>query len=490
MMLLSRLDNVSRPALLLVVSRAIGSASSFAVPMVLARTLDLSDFGTYKQVFLIFATLFGLAQLGMAESLYYFVPRNAAGAGRHVCNSLIVLALAGLGCLAVLFATRESIAAWMSNPELAEYLVPLGFFVTFMLMSAVFEIVLVSRRRHVAAAWTYGVSDVVRTVALVAPALLLGSVYGVMIGAVVFAGLRVIAMLVALWREFGRDFRVDLSLWRLQLAYALPFALAVGVEVLQIYFHQYFVASRFDAATFAIYAVGCLQIPLLDLITSSIGNVMMVKMGEDEGKGDRRAALTLWHDSVIRQALLLFPLMVILIVAAHEIIVVLYTSAFLASVPIFMLWSLTIFPAVFAVDPVLRVYAQTRFLLYMNIVRVVLVAALIGWCLSAFGLYGAVLITLLSSCAVKGMGLVRIARLMHVRVVDVLPWRSLALIALGALVAGWPAYWMLRHIAMPAVVGMFAASALYGTTYIALCVAYVRLGEPQMGRLKPAPTGV
>jgi peptidoglycan biosynthesis protein MviN/MurJ (putative lipid II flippase) len=359
-----------------------------------------------------------------------------------------------------------------------------------MLMSAVFEIVLVSRKRYVAAAWTYGVSDVVRTVALVAPAVMLGTVDGVLLGAVLFAGLRVIAMLVALWREFGRDFRVDFHLWRYQLAYALPFALAVGVEVLQIYFHQYFVASRFDAATFAIYAVGCLQLPLLDLITSSIGNVMMVKMGEDESHGDRRAALTLWHDSVVRQALLLFPLMVILIVAAREIIVVLYTATFLASVPIFMLWSLTILPSVLAVDPVLRVFAQTRFLLFMNIVRVVLVASLIGWCLSAFGLYGAVLVTLLSSCVVKGIGLVRIARLMHVRLVDVLPWHRLAVIAVGAVAAASPAYWILRHVAMAPIVGMFAATGLYGATYVALCIAYVRLREPALGRLRPASTEV
>ena len=37
---------------------------------------------------------------------------------------------------------------------------------------------------------------------------------------------------------------------------------SVGVEVIQLNYHQYVVAARFDAATFAIYAIGCLQIPL------------------------------------------------------------------------------------------------------------------------------------------------------------------------------------------------------------------------------------
>ena len=88
-----------------------------------------------------------------------------------------------------------------------------------------------------------------------------------------------------------------------QLAYAIPFALAVGVDAVQLNFHQYIVASRVDAATFAIYAVGCMQIPLLDLIMTSTVNVLMVKMAEEEH--DHQVVRTLWHETVCRLALLI-----------------------------------------------------------------------------------------------------------------------------------------------------------------------------------------
>ena len=61
----------------------------------LARIFAPAAFGTYKQFFLLYGTLYGLAQLGMAESLYYFVPRNTARTPRYVCNALITLAVAG-----------------------------------------------------------------------------------------------------------------------------------------------------------------------------------------------------------------------------------------------------------------------------------------------------------------------------------------------------------------------------------------------------------
>src|SRR5688572_7467202 len=66
----SGMDRSSRPAMLLVVGRSIGLAASFAIGIVLARLFDPAVFGTYKQFFLVYATLYGVLQLGMAESLY------------------------------------------------------------------------------------------------------------------------------------------------------------------------------------------------------------------------------------------------------------------------------------------------------------------------------------------------------------------------------------------------------------------------------------
>ncbi len=93
-------DRISRATRVLAAGRVPGLVVAFAIPLVLARVFDQTEFGTYKQLFLIYATLFGLAQLGMAESLYYFVPLSPAQAGRHVANALVSLVTIGLACRA------------------------------------------------------------------------------------------------------------------------------------------------------------------------------------------------------------------------------------------------------------------------------------------------------------------------------------------------------------------------------------------------------
>jgi len=466
--------SLSRSAFVLVAGRTAGFVASFAIPVVLARVFAPAEFGTYKQLFLIYTTLFGLMQIGMAESLYYFMPRQSEDAGRQIANAIVTLALAGGGCVAVLWIARRAVAGWMSNPQLEATLTPLAVFLALMLVSAVLEIVMVARKRHVQAALTYAASDVARTAVFVVPALLWGSLHAVLVGAIAFAAARVVMTVIAAWREFRGEFRVDRGVWTTQLAYALPFALAVGIEVIQVNYHQYVVAARFDAATFAVYAVGCLQIPLVDLIMTSTTNVMMVKMAEDMRDGRTEDALALWHDTICRLAFLMFPLAALLLVAAHDIIVTLFTARYAASVPIFMLWSLTILPAAFAVDAVLRVYAQTRFLLVMNLVRLGLVAGFIGVFMSAFGIGGAVLVTLAATVLVKVMGVLRIGRLMHARLLDMLPWQRLTGIALAAALAAAPAYFVRHAAALPPLFGAALASAIYGAVYLLLYYGYAR----------------
>jgi len=481
-----RMDSSSRPALLLVTGRSVGLAASFAIGIVLARMFDPALFGTYKQFFLLYATLYGVLQLGMAESLYYFVPKQSAHTGRYVCNAMVMLAMAGGACTVALYAARTALGGWLS-PELAEYVLPLGLFLTFTLTSTVLEIVMVSRRQHMAAAVTYAVSDIIRTLLFLIPALVFASLRAVFLGATVFAGLRLLATVITAWREFGRDFRLDLALWRQQLAYALPFALAVGVEVVLINYHQYVVAARFDTATFAIYAVGCLQIPLFDLITTSTVNVLMVRMA-DAGRG--RAALALWHDTIRRLAFLLFPLAVFLLISARHLIVGLFTATYAASVPIFMIWVLTMLPAVMAVDAVLRVYAQTRVMLVMNLVRFVCVAGLIGWFLGIFGLSGAVLVTLLAMTVSKSLGVVYIARLLDVGLREALPWGRLALITVLAGVSAAPVLWLQWSVSWHPLVTFVAGAAAYGTAYALLSYgeAHVRRGLGALVRT-PEPSG-
>ena len=482
-----RFDAISGPAVRLIAGRVIGGVVSFAIPVVLARVLLPTAFGTYKQLFLIYMTLYGVAQVGAAESLYYFVPRKPDEAPRSITNSVATLALAGTLCLVVLSIEKDRVAAWMGNPAIAAELPLLALFLTLTLISAAFEIVIISRNEPAKAALVYAASDIGRTAAFVIPAIAFRSVHAVLIGGVVFAALRVVAMLGYFWSVFGRSIRLDGALWRQQWAYALPFAVAVGIDVVQANAHQWVVATRFDTAAFAIYAVGCLQIPLVDLICTSTANVMMVKLAEVAVRGDG-AALRIWHETTVKLASLMFPLAALLFLTARAVIVVLFTKTYLAAVPILRVWCLMVVPFAFAVDGVLRAHARTRFLLVMNVVRLVVIVGLVGSLISGFGIIGAVLATLVGTVVVKMMAMVQIARVMRVGLSEVLPWRRLAVTALNAGLPLAPASVVMEMVNGPIVLNAALSVAVYGAFYAGLW--YVLRAHPHAERTSPTPVAV
>ena len=462
-------DGGLHPSMWIIIGRAIGLAAAFAAPLVLVRVFDQATFGSYKQLFLIYGTLFGLAQVGVAESLYYFVPRSAADAGRHALNAAITLGITGLACTGALIFFSGSIANWFGNPQISGLLLPLGLFLALMLMTAPLEIVMVSRQHYGMAAFTYAASDIVRAAFMVLPAIVIGGLPAVMWAAVLFGVIRLITMTGAFARDFGVALRPHFGLWREQWIYTLPFALAVTMEVIQTNLHQYVVASRFTPALFAIYAVGCLQIPFVDVIATTTANVMMVKFAEAGFERRGKAALELWHNTICRLALVIFPLAVFLILMAGDIITVLFTSRYAASVPIFRLWTSTIIFSVLCVDAVLRADAQTKWLLGLNVLRLAIVAICISALLTYFGLAGAVLVTLVATAIVRIIGIARIARVMNVGIREVLPWVQLGKIAAFAVIAAVPAFAIDQAASPSRLVVLVSAGAVFAAVYGGLC---------------------
>ena len=464
-------DEGFRPALVLMVGRALASAVTFLIPVVLARKLEPALFGDYKRLFLLYATFWGIGQVGMAESLYYFLPHHPKQGGRLVVNAAGLLAISAAACVLALTLGREPVAALLGNAAVAPYLPLLAAYLGVMLVTAVLEVAMVSRRRYL---WASGVSiatDVIRAAAMIVPVVLGYGLRGLLIGALVSAFARLAFTAVYLHREFPGDLRGDRVLLRAQLAYAMPFALAVAVEIAQSTLHQYVVSYQFDAVTFALYSVGCLQIPIIDFLASPACNVMMVRMGEARSRGERAPVLAAFEDTTRKLALFFFPLFGLFAACAYDLIVFLFTEQYAASAPIFRLWCVVVLLAVFQTDGLIRVLAETRYLLFVNVVRLLTIAAVIGPLLSGFGLLGPVLATLLATAVAKVLMLARWKSRLGVSMGDLLPWAGLARIGLAAAGATVAAAVVGAALPGPPLPRLVAVGLVHVTAYLALLLA-------------------
>ena len=167
----------------------------------------------------------------------------------------------------------------------------------------------------------------------------------------------------------------------------------------------------------------------------------------------------------------------LLVISAREIILVLFTARYAAAIPIFMLWAAVVLLAVFPTDGVLRVYAQTRFILFLNIVRLGVIAGMIGWFLSAFGIKGAVLITLLATVVSKSLAMVRATSLMKVSAARILPWGSLAAMGVASAAAALPAWMVKTQVHLHPLPLLMLMGTVFAISYAGLVLGFGLLSE-------------
>ena len=465
------MNSIFRPALVIAAGRGIALAITFVVPLIFARLLTQAQFGTYKQIFLIHATVYGIG-LGLAESLFYFLPREPDRTGRYVGNSIALLSATGIaGCLTLTIA-REQVAAWFNNADFAALAPLIGLYVAVTLASAPLEIVMIARGCNRWAATTYAISDILRALFLLVPVMISPRMDLLLAGSIVFGSLRLAFALGFFRHEFSNELRPDFAcLWK-QLLYAGPLQMAVALQVLQVNLHQYVVSYSFDAATFARYAIGCVHIPVFDLLAGSVLSVMMVQMTEGLKQGRKDLVLQIWSKTTRQLAFVFFPFIALLAVISTDLITALFTDAYRPSVPLFRIWLLSYFFVTFQPHGVLRACGDTRFLALQNLVKLVLVAVLIVPMISMFGVAGADWAAVLAAFGGKCILLARVKQLNGVTSSQVLPWRSLAGIAAASLLAAIPAI-VVGHNIESRMLRMFSVSGSYLLIYAAITAPFI-----------------
>lgn len=348
-------------------ARTVAFVLSFALPLLLVRRLDQTSFGLYKQVFLVVGTAVNILPLGFHMSAFYFLPREPERRGEVVFNILLFhLFVAGAACLAFVLKPNLIAALFPGSTELVAYAPALGLVLLLWVVSSFLEAIAMANQETKTATVFIVVMNLARTLLLLAAGVWFATVESLVYAAIIQGALQTFVLLVYLYTRFeGFGRRFDLRLLGTQLSYALPLGLAGFLYSMQMDMHNYFVSNRFDAATFAVYSIGCFNLPLIHILSDSVGSVMIPRVAELEKHGRRREIIVLISRMMRKLAAAYFALYAFLLVVGQEFIVVLFREQYLASWPIFVV-NLAMIPLgiiTSAYDPVMRAYPEHRFFL-------------------------------------------------------------------------------------------------------------------------------
>ena len=467
--------SLTSSALWLLSAKTLGFGFMFLLPVLLVRTLSLHDFGVYKQVFLVVGTAVSLLPLGFGMSAYYFLPRLTERRGRVVLNIVIFHLGVALVAAGVLACKPEVLGAIFNEPGLTQYAPLIGLVVLLWIPSSCLETIAVADgNAPLAGKFIVGL-QLSKAVLLLAAAWAYGTISALVLAAVVHGLFQTATLLAYLSARFGGYWRdADWSVMRAQLAYALPHGAAALLYWFQVDLHRYFVAHQFDAETYAIYAIGCFELPMLGILNESVGSVLIPRMSELQRDGRRHDIVRLAAGAVRKLAGVHVPLYALLTVVGFELITLLFTPRYQAAWPIFAI-NMTMIPfsiPTIPCDAVIRAYAEHRFFLVkLRVISTSLILAGLWFCLDRFGLAGAIGVVVGVNLLERIVTTIKAARILGITRADAPLFADTARIAAASAVAAVAAG-AVRGVLGPAgpLAVVAGCSAVLAVTYLAVLV--------------------
>jgi O-antigen/teichoic acid export membrane protein len=153
--------------------------------------------------------------------------------------------------------------------------------------------------------------------------------------------------------------------------FAVPLGLTDIVMKLNSMLDRFLIAAAFVAALVAEYSFGAWQIPLVTTVAFSVGHVITPDLRRHFEEGHPDAAITLWRAAIAKVSLIVIPITLVFIVAAEEIIGLLFTTAYPAAADVFRIYCVLTIGRVAAFGNVLVAAGQPRVLLTAAILSLV-----------------------------------------------------------------------------------------------------------------------
>jgi O-antigen/teichoic acid export membrane protein len=388
---------LTKRAALLAAAKIVGYGLTLPLPLVLVRLLSQSDFGLYKQAFQLVTTLVALLGLQISVSVYYFMPRHPDKKPQVVMNVLIFYGVVG-GLVTLLLALYpRAITPIYKTDDLVAYVPFIGAAMLLWLVSSLLEVVTIADGDVRSASAFTVMIQLTKSALLISAALIFRNIQAIVIAAVAQGALQCVILFLYLKKRYGRFWRsFDFALFKAQLGNALPFGLGALAFGAQADLHNYFVSHYFEPALFAIYSVGCFDIPLLGMLYESVVSVLLPEVARLQVQGDNEGIISLWATAIRKLSFFYVPTYALLFVMREEVITFLFTRQYKESAIILAI-NLLLLPLYLSVyTSFMRAFDDLRyFRLKLSLVMIPVTCVLLYSGIRMAGLVGAI-----SACVV------------------------------------------------------------------------------------------
>ncbi len=428
---------LSTQVILTSLSKSLKHVGVFILAIFLTRYFTKYEYGTYIQVMLIANTAIYLAIFGIPSSVYYFLPRSKDKKRMMISTVGLMLIIAILVSICIYFS-MELISNSFHNAELFDYAWLVAAFILFQIPIKLYEPFMISTQnvpRFVAINGSFNLGFLM---VILIPILLDWSLVEVLTSLFYFFIAQFIAVYLIIMMTYnqleddpeGEKFDV-----KKQLSYSVPIGFSGAIAQLGVAVDKMIVSGYYDPEELAVYTRGAMEIPMLNVIANSLGNILMPRFVEEYRQGNIDAVVSLWHSSIRMMAMFIYPTLVFFLLTADHLIPFLFTDAYIDSVIIFQVYTLGLVTRITSYDAIVRAVGKTKILFKMAMLAVFLNIVFTVALIEMIGIVGAPLATVIVGTTLRFGYLIIITKILDINIRSVFPWVSLAKLLISSGVA-------------------------------------------------------
>jgi len=445
---------MAKRTFILVICRVMSVGVVMLSPIFMVRLFDITSYGQYREFVLYYFLLSGMLIFSIQTNPIYFIAKYPDKARETVTHTALMLfAMSLIGCAGIYFG-RGLILSKTSY----DFILPLILYVFFYVNLEYYESYCLGRKRADHVLYFTATRSIVRLAAIIIAAWITRSVMAVIWTIVFMEVIKCIFVLAVSRKLLTRQ--IDLPLFREQLRYVVPIGSGSAIERANADMAKVVVSSTLGTDVLAIYSIGNYQVPIIQVIRSSIMDVLFPEMTQ-AGEHDR---MILWKKVTITLCFLVFPMFAVFFWFAKTVIVTLFTEEYVSAVPIFRIYLTLMLIQCFDLASPLRAINRTIFFLMGNIIHFAVNIALIAVLFRYIGIYappiafitGALIFTLF-----LGWKVMSIYRLNLAELVD---WRKVFVITISC-AACLPVLYAGAIVHMNSVAKAVVFSSLYLSVY-------------------------
>ena len=340
-MLITNISSRWRSVVQIALGTGILQASSIVTYVVLARLLEPTDYGTYRQLFLVNQITWGVLFAALPTSLLYFYGATEDGNGKDAAinHHLFLTALGGLVAISLLLLMRNTIATALANKTLVGLLqIYAAYPIAFAINQMIPPILVCKKRSDLMPVFT-GTAATATALITLTTAAVSRDLQSVVLAVTVSTVATAIFGLLITFRLAPFSTPNWESLRKISV-YCWPIAIATGISIVGLKLDHVAVSNLFGPSLYAIYAVGALEIPIYSLVRSSSTSVILPIISEHASAADWDAVIDDWQDILRKNVAMLFPISATLYAFSDETIAVLFGNKYQAAAAVFAAFAL------------------------------------------------------------------------------------------------------------------------------------------------------